>query len=352
MNKGTMLMSKAILNNRMQEKYQDRRNLAEARVRRDQATYLEAHTDLKEYIDNLASTRWDQLEAIIDNAPIKGFDRYLASPEELKYESLNLQDTAVDEDNPKYKEYLALADAYYACSVCKDQGRLADNTKCPNCYGKTWREVLAENLSVGIPDANANFADFDIEIFSDTEIAMKQNKTTQKLQMQENLSLANNFVKNFPDGKSNLYFNGKTGTGKTYLAQAIANALIDKGALALMYSSLEFEEIINNLRIKQKTYSVKAEELEAVQNAYNLLLEADLLVIDDFGVLAGILQNPLAEILNMLRERSLRGKQTIITSNLSIFKLKEVFDERLFSRLLDSFRIIPFLGEDIRLRRR
>ena len=76
-----------------------------------------------------------------------------------------------------------------------------------------------------------------------------------------------------------------------------------------------------------------------------------LLIIDDLGteeVPAGI---RLSEMLQILNLRTRGPTTTLISSNLSPHQLTEMYDERLVSRLYGHFKVIPFSGRDIRLRR-
>lgn len=39
----------------------------------------------------------------------------------------------------------------------------------------------------------------------------------------------------------------------------------------------------------------------------------------------------------------------IISTNLSVLAIQQTYDERLSSRITGNFKVIPFIGEDIRL---
>lgn len=89
--------------------------------------------------------------------------------------------------------------------------------------------------------------------------------------------------------------------------------------------------------------------------AYDDILNADLLIIDDLGT-----ESPSAakytELLTLLDYRS--GKniktrcRTIISTNLDPQDLHKVYSERIVSRILGEFDILILHGDDIRLIKR
>ncbi len=70
-----------------------------------------------------------------------------------------------------------------------------------------------------------------------------------------------------------LVFEGSTGTGKTHLAAAIVNAVIDRGSPAKYLSALDLPDLIRDERF---------DDTEA-STSFSSLLDAPVLVIDDLG---------------------------------------------------------------------
>ena len=65
------------------------------------------------------------------------------------------------------------------------------------------------------------------------------------------------------------------------------------------------------------------------------LTEVDVLAIDDMGT-EQVYKNVTAEYtFQLLNERIARKKQTFISTNLSLADIRERYDERLFSRMID-----------------
>lgn len=140
-------------------------------------------------------------------------------------------------------------------------------------------------------------------------------------------TIATNFCKNFHEFKKQgkgLMFYGSTGTGKTYLASAIANAIIDAGYRVLLTNNTR---IVNQI---QGTFDEKNSTLDSL-NRY------DLLIIDDFGIerKSEYMQEM---VYNIIDSRYQTGKPLIITTNLNIdvfTKATELTDKRIYERVLE-----------------
>jgi DNA replication protein DnaC len=140
-----------------------------------------------------------------------------------------------------------------------------------------------------------------------------------------------NYVENFPDLKKDgkgLLLYGSVGTGKTYAACEVANALIDRGYRVLVTN---FSTILNTL---QGTFE-KQEYIDSL-NKYSLL------VVDDLGI-----ERDTAfakeQVFNIIDGRYRAGLPMIITTNMTIDKLKNPTDiesSRIYDRILE--RCFPF----------
>ena len=134
-----------------------------------------------------------------------------------------------------------------------------------------------------------------------------------------------------------LIFSGGTGTGKSYMAACIANALIDKGYKCLVTN---FPRIINEL----------SGRFEGKQEYINDLKRYALIVIDDLAVERDT--DYTAEIVqNVIDSRYRSGLPLIVTTNLSIEEImqpKDIRKQRLFSRLKEMCLPIEVTGADRR----
>lgn len=139
--------------------------------------------------------------------------------------------------------------------------------------------------------------------------------------------IAKRYVENFEqlkeDGKG-LIFYGGVGTGKTFIAAAIANALYEKGIPAMVTN---FSYISNKLQ----------ESFEGKQAYINALDVFDLLVIDDFG--AERKTEYMQEIIfNVIDARYRSGKPMLITTNLDLDAIKSpatIEEKRVMDRILE-----------------
>lgn len=121
---------------------------------------------------------------------------------------------------------------------------------------------------------------------------------------------------------------GLPGTGKTYYANCIANAVQEKGYTVLSFNLSGYLRKIKDDYGKQKD-SVSEEEklLLAVK-------EADLLIIDDLGS-EKLSEWGMEKIYNLLDERYKVSKPLIITTNLSKTGLEEHLMINNSNKLLD-----------------
>lgn len=155
------------------------------------------------------------------------------------------------------------------------------------------------------------------------------------------MSAMKNYVANFGElrqqGKGLLLF-GTVGTGKTYAAACIANALIDKGYPVLMTNFARIANTVQGL-------------FEGRQEYYDSLNRFPLLILDDLS--AERKTEYMQEIVfNVIDSRYRAGLPLIVTTNLTSEELKHPSDisyQRTFSRLLEMCLPVKVEGKDKRL---
>ncbi|BAE83428.1 IstB-like ATP-binding protein [Desulfitobacterium hafniense DP7] len=133
---------------------------------------------------------------------------------------------------------------------------------------------------------------------------------------------------------------GPVGAGKTFLAAAIANALMEQEHQVLF---LVVPDLLDQLRA---TYKTDENELDLLDTAR----EIPILILDDLGAhnYTDWTRNRLYSIINYRLNQQL---PTVITSNLSLEEMEEHLGARTTSRLIQSCRIFRMhVEQDIRLR--
>ena len=152
--------------------------------------------------------------------------------------------------------------------------------------------------------------------------------------------VAQNYVANFQQMKENgkgLLLFGTVGTGKTFAAACIANALIDKGVPCLVTN---FARLVNTI---SGMYDGKQEYIDGLNRF-------DLLVIDDLASEADTeYRNEI--IYNVIDSRYKAGLPLIITTNLTAQELKQSADikkQRIYSRLFEQCIPLEVKGVDRR----
>ena len=152
---------------------------------------------------------------------------------------------------------------------------------------------------------------------------------------------ARRYVGNFAEFQKNgqgLLFWGNVGTGKTFLAGCIANALMEKNIPVLMTS---FPRLLNALG---GLYSGERNEYLKSLNQYRLL------IIDDLGVERDT-PYVLETVYLVIGERYKSGKPFIITTNLSLEELRNPADlehGRIYDRIMERCVPVAFSGKNYR----
>lgn len=155
------------------------------------------------------------------------------------------------------------------------------------------------------------------------------------------LYMAQNYVDRFEDLKADgrgLLLWGQTGTGKTYFAGCIANALIDKGISVYMTN---FSTIINQLT------GAFSEEKNQIIETIN---QKSLLIIDDLGIERNT-DYATEQVYNVIDTRYRSGRPMIITTNIILDDLKNPKDlahKRIYDRILERCTPILIEGKNIR----
>lgn len=152
--------------------------------------------------------------------------------------------------------------------------------------------------------------------------------------------VARKYVENFDTMRENgkgLLFYGKTGTGKTFAAACIVNALIDKGYPCLVTS---LSRLINTI---SGMYDGKQDYIDRL-NRFTLVVFDDLATEADTPY-----RNEI--VYNIIDNRYRAGLPFIVTTNLTAQELKSAEDiskQRIYSRLFERCLPVEVKGSDRR----
>ncbi len=130
---------------------------------------------------------------------------------------------------------------------------------------------------------------------------------------------------------------GGVGTGKSYFAGCIANALMEQEVAVRMTN---FALILNDLTAS----------FEGRNEYISRLCRAPLLILDDFGMERGT-EYGLEQVYNVIDSRYRSRRPLIVTTNLSLQDLQHSQDTahaRIYDRLLEMCAPIRFSGENFR----
>ena len=150
-----------------------------------------------------------------------------------------------------------------------------------------------------------------------------------------------NYARNFTENAGNLLFSGATGLGKTFLSACIARTVADKGY------SVVYESAAHLFSRMEKAKFGGDEEAKAHVQRYE---DCDLLIIDDLGTEMGG-QFTVSALYTLINDRLLSGKPMIISTNLNTEDFARRYSPQIASRLSGSFKLLFFLGDDIRVKR-
>ena len=139
------------------------------------------------------------------------------------------------------------------------------------------------------------------------------------------------------DGNHGMILWGEVGTGKSYFAGCIANALMEKEVSVCMTN---FALILNDLAASYKD-----------RNEYiSRLCSFPLLILDDFGMERGT-EYGLEQVYNVIDSRYRSRKPLIVTTNLTLEELQNPEDTphaRIYDRLIEMCSPVCITGENFR----
>lgn len=187
------------------------------------------------------------------------------------------------------------------------------------------RDKIQRNRSLGLPEPLHREYTFDRDKGHNPELMAKARR------------YAENWEQMYPKGMGLLIW-GDVGTGKSFAAGCIANALLDQGVSVMMTN---FSRILNALSSLQ--WGDRNQYIDNL-NQYSLL------IIDDLGIERGT-EYVLEQVYSVIDSRYRSGKPLIVTTNLTLQQLNQPQDmahSRIYDRVLERCVPIWVRGKNIR----
>ena len=186
-------------------------------------------------------------------------------------------------------------------------------------------DMVAKNRSIGLPDPGLRKHTFENDLgYNPKQIRMAKRYVQHWEEMQKN--------------STGLLLWGDVGTGKSFIAGCIANALLDKGVPVIMTN---FARLLNKL----------TDMYAGDRNAYiDSIKRYPLMIIDDLGV-ERISEFAREQVLSVIDSRYRSELPMIVTTNLTLEELQHPEDlsrSRIYDRILE--RCLPIRINDQNIR--
>lgn len=304
----------------------------------------------------LLTSRFEEIYKCIPE--IKGIDNDIA------HNSINLTKQSLNQNNPELigslksinralidkKHKLLVDNGYlenylepiYDCPLCKDTGYI--NDKHCNCFNQLVVNSLYSQSRIQRFLSEENFDTFNFHYYSNE---LDDSHTVSSYDNIKNVVKSCKLsVEHFGSKRDSLLFTGPTGVGKTFLTRCIAKELLDSGHTVLYLTSTQLIDKILPEMTKKHVFKPTLDE-----DLLNYVFDCELLIIDDLGS-EYTNSFTISQLYLCLNERLLRNNATVISTNLSLNEIRQRYTERIFSRIVDKFKIFSIYGSDIRYKRR
>lgn len=322
-------MMSSIIQNILRE-YETTRNNAQLELEKRKETVYLKIPQIKEIDEEISKISIDitksilnkegQADSLIDKLQQKNIDLKMEKGELLSSHNFPI-------------DYLLIK---HNCSTCKDVG-FVNNQKC-NCLKQKLIDYAYRKSNLFNLLSHQNFDTFNFEYYNNS-VDSKQGISPKK-NMQDIYKTCLDFVEKFDSIDENLLFTGPTGLGKTFLSSCIAKDLLDRGKTVFYQTAFKIFDILEEYKFSKDKSSFN-------KDAVNMLFDVDLLIIDDLGT-EFVNSYTSSELFNILNSRLLEKKKTIISTNLDLEELNDLYSPRVASRVIGHYQVLKLFGDDIR----
>jgi DNA replication protein DnaC len=225
----------------------------------------------------------------------------------------------------------------YECAECHDTGYV-NGIMC-SCFRKKITDMFYKGSNLKNITSTQNFDTFSMEWYSKKELDPSTGISSYD-NMRQVVALCHQFIDEFDTSYHNLLLYGATGVGKTFLTNCIAKELLDSSHSVVYLTAVEFFEAMADFNKEQSQ-----------EMAMESILDCDLLIIDDLGTeLSNSFTN--SRLFYCLNERILKKKAVIISTNLGLNELSQMYSDRIMSRITSVYTLLRVFGQDIRIQKR
>ncbi|MBQ3216986.1 MAG: ATP-binding protein [Oscillospiraceae bacterium] len=233
-----------------------------------------------------------------------------------------------------------------------EEGFLDDSPLCKRCNGSGYqgssmcsclqelcRQEQKKELTSLIGSGRETFDTFRLDVYSDS-YDPKIGVSPRKL-MHSNYNICRKYAQGFTPTSGSLLFSGATGLGKTFLSACIAHQVADAGnSVVYETASRLFADF------ESEKFGAQQEDAPSITRKY---LDCDLLIIDDLGT-EMTTQFTISVLYTVINTRMMENRATIISTNLADTEIEGRYNPQIASRLIGTYRLVQFVGEDIRRR--
>ena len=220
------------------------------------------------------------------------------------------------------------------CERCGGSGYIG--TQMCECLAELCRQEQKKELTF-LSAGQESFHQFRLDYYPD-RLDPRLGASPRTI-MEITLKTCRNYAANFSMKSGNLLFSGDTGLGKTFLSACIARAVADSGHSVVYESAGHLFANMERAKFSGDEQARRDSEKYAV---------CDLLIVDDLGTeMPG--QFVTAALYNIINDRLLENRPTIISTNLNTDDLGRRYSPQIASRLRGAYRRVAFVGDDIRL---
>ena len=226
----------------------------------------------------------------------------------------------------------------YTCPDCQDTGFIRGE-KC-HCFKEMQMQFIYQQSHLEKIVKTQNFEYFDLRRFDNSTPVDGAGGKTNRQYMAEVRNMLYHWTQNFDAQHGNVILMGNPGTGKTFLINCVAKALMDSYHSVIYLTSTDLFESFS--RAIRRHDDAEQEETE------DAIMNCDLLIIDDLGTEMNN-SYTTSRLFYVLNQRMVLHKSVMISTNLNFRAMQDRYSDRIVSRIMAEYEIIPLYGADQRL---